>query len=303
VTIENLSKFNTIVYNSPNYLIISIFYRTIYLIFIYKKSLIIIRIADIIKSHIRILNKIISTKKISATFLAIVLIAGTIAMISPSFMTSAQAFVMDNNNYKKSFGKDVSVKYVKCNNINVNVNGLEIDINDLPNGFLGADAAETQASGFGSGSGSGGSSNGPPGFDNDGFVFVCINNNNNNNGDADDDDGNGPPSEECTAFVACFNNPEFAEPANQIVTTLERTGELAIKEVPGFPEGYVIGEDVLTPEELCEWLLFTPQSNGQVITTQEQLDPIIDALASPNSIGGFIECLGEAVGFLPTSEP
>jgi hypothetical protein len=75
------------------------------------------------------LNKIISTKKISATFLAIVLIVGTIAMITPSFMTSAHAIAMDNNNFKKSFGKDVSVKYVKCNNINVNVNGFEGSVN------------------------------------------------------------------------------------------------------------------------------------------------------------------------------
>ena len=77
-----------------------------------------------------------------------------------------------------SYGKDVSVKYIKCNNINVNLNGIEIDINSLP-GLLGsevaAEAAETGAISFGDSGGNNGSS----GHDNKGLVFVCINNNNN----------------------------------------------------------------------------------------------------------------------------
>jgi hypothetical protein len=92
------------------------------------------------------LSKIISTKKINAGFLAIVLIAGTFAALSPSFMTDAQAFLMDNNykpgygmnsyDYKKSYGNEdysdykykdssnIIVKKVECNNINVNNNGF-----------------------------------------------------------------------------------------------------------------------------------------------------------------------------------
>ena len=65
------------------------------------------------------MSKIVSTKKINAGFLAIVLIAGTIFTFSPSFMIpGAQAFLMDNNyepnygmdNYddKQSYGKDNS---------------------------------------------------------------------------------------------------------------------------------------------------------------------------------------------------
>ena len=84
--------------------------------------------------------KIILRKTTNAIFLAIVLIAGTFAALSPSFMTDAQAFLMDNNyepdygtnSYedKQSYGKDNSYykskhsSNVKCNNINVNVNGL-----------------------------------------------------------------------------------------------------------------------------------------------------------------------------------
>ena len=58
-------------------------------------------------------NKIVSRKKTSAIFLAIVLVAGTIALMSPSFMTNAQAFQMDNNYVKKYHGIDVSVKSIK----------------------------------------------------------------------------------------------------------------------------------------------------------------------------------------------
>ena len=58
-------------------------------------------------------NKIVSRKKTSAIFLGILLVAGTIALMSPSFMTNAQAFQMDNNYVKKYHGIDVSVKSIK----------------------------------------------------------------------------------------------------------------------------------------------------------------------------------------------
>jgi hypothetical protein len=60
-----------------------------------------------------LINKIVSRKKTSAIFLGIVLVAGTIALMSPSFMTNAQAFQMDNNYIKKYHGMDVSVKSIK----------------------------------------------------------------------------------------------------------------------------------------------------------------------------------------------
>jgi hypothetical protein len=96
-------------------------------------------------------SKIISTTKINACFLAIVLIAGSFAALSPSFMIVAHAQQFNgmdqqkHNSYepdygknsydaKQSYGKDsnsydkskdsssnVIVKKIKCNNINVNV--------------------------------------------------------------------------------------------------------------------------------------------------------------------------------------
>src|SRR5215211_3068754 len=185
------------------------------------------------------------TTKISTIFLAIVLVAGTIALSPPSFMNVAQA-TSDHEKYddkksygkdrdesrdhekyddkksygkdrdesrdhekyddKKSYGKDrdeskytsygkdrdsdkskdsssVNIKKVKCNNINVNVNGLELNV--LPPVLSGLLTSETQASYEGErgpssyGSGSGGSyGSGQSGSDGD-FKFVCINNNNN----------------------------------------------------------------------------------------------------------------------------
>lgn len=75
------------------------------------------------------MNKIQLTK-VNALFQATVLLLGTIAAFYPSFMvgtTQAQIYHdgMDNN-YEKSYGKDVSVKSIKCNNINANVNGLDL---------------------------------------------------------------------------------------------------------------------------------------------------------------------------------
>ena len=154
------------------------------------------------------MRKIISTKKTSAIFLTIVLIAGTFAALSPSFMIGAHAqqYGMDKkynsyepdygmNSYddKQSFGKDNSypskdsssaiVKKVKCNNINVNVNG-DTDIGasqDL--GALATDEAqaadegEVGASTLGNGGGSDGGGR-PSGSDSD-SRFVCIDNNDN----------------------------------------------------------------------------------------------------------------------------
>ena len=152
-------------------------------------------------------NKIVSIKKTSAIFLVIVLVAGTFALSIPSFMIgTAQAlpYYGQDNNYKKSSGKDVSVKNVKCNNINVNVNGLELNLTSVPflSGLLASEAHEGErgASSYGSGQ---------SGSDND-FKFICINNNNNTVVVGEEPPT--PPVEECAEadeIEACFANAEF----------------------------------------------------------------------------------------------
>ncbi len=156
------------------------------------------------------MSKIILTKKTSAIFLAIVLIAGTIFTFSPSFMIGAHAqqygmdqkyksyepdYGMDNSyDDKQSYGKEdysdykskdssssVSVKKIKCNNINVNLNGFNgVEVGTLPTALTGLATDEAQASAEegeigASSSGSGGDGR-PSGSDND-SRYVCINNN------------------------------------------------------------------------------------------------------------------------------
>jgi hypothetical protein len=80
---------------------------------------------------------------------------------------------MDNNYNKKANGKDVNVKSIKCNNINVNVNGLELDV--FPP-FLGNGLAAEAQEGSSDASSFAGNSAGSEIND---FRFICINNNNN----------------------------------------------------------------------------------------------------------------------------
>jgi hypothetical protein len=165
------------------------------------------------------MDKSTKASRISAAFLAAVLVAGTIALSAPSFMTGLNAQAQPyygggmDNSYDKPYGKDnrdkskdsVNVKKIKCNNINVNVNGIELNVTSFP--FLsgiGADDADASDGKYGAGSyGSGGSYDGYSDRDKDGFTFVCINNNNNEAGGGGNvTDGNITDAcEECFAQV------------------------------------------------------------------------------------------------------
>ncbi len=198
------------------------------------------------------MNKIVSIKNTNAIFLATVLVAGIIALSSPSFMTTANAlsgplFTEDNSyniyepreypteytnqkynsyestkyeidsyekpsygndNYEKpeyssykpdyniaypSYGKDnndkskdsVLLKKLKCNNINVNLNGIESNIG----GAVDSEGATTtaastqgneQASASLAGNGERNNNEFKKFVDKD-FGVICISNNNNNN--------------------------------------------------------------------------------------------------------------------------
>jgi hypothetical protein len=120
------------------------------------------------------LNIIKLTKKSNALFFAALLLVGTIAASSPLFMLGAQAepyYGMDKDR------KVVSVSSLKCNNINVNVNGLELDV--LPpalSTLLTGGEADDDLYSYGSGNGNYGSES--SGSETD-LRFICINNNNN----------------------------------------------------------------------------------------------------------------------------
>ena len=153
------------------------------------------------------MSKIVSTKKINASFLAIVLIVGTFAALSPSFMIGAHAQQFNGmdqkyNNYeqdygmnsydnKQSYGKEnsyykskdssgnVIVKKIKCNNINANLNGFNgIEVGTLPTALRGLALDEAQGSDEGE-RGAVESDVGRPLGHESNSRFVCINNNDN----------------------------------------------------------------------------------------------------------------------------
>ena len=132
------------------------------------------------------MNKIVSIKNTNAIFLATVLVIGIIALSSPSFIIGVNAqgepYYGMENNHKKSYGKDVSVNPIKCNNINVNLNGFNgLKLNVLPTSLNALATDEAQAADEGRESSSFGNgernNNGYQHNDKD-FRFVCINNNN-----------------------------------------------------------------------------------------------------------------------------
>ncbi len=155
------------------------------------------------------MNIIKLTKKSNALFFAALLLIGTIAASSPLFMLDAQAepyYGMDKDR------KVVSVSSLKCNNINVNVNGLELEI--LPSALstlLTGEEADASAYSYGSGTGNYGS--GQSSSEND-FRFICINNNNNNNIVVEGREGGGNVIEPTatlavTKTVTCTPNDTF----------------------------------------------------------------------------------------------
>ena len=130
-----------------------------------------------------------------------------------------QDYGMDNSHDKQSYGKDNSYykskhgSNIKCNNINVNLNG-DIDIGGASEALstlaTEAQAAENEGEIGANSLGSGGGGR-PSGSDSD-FRFVCINNNTNNE---EKDDGK---KDTCAADVeTCFrtalgtNSEEFTD--------------------------------------------------------------------------------------------
>jgi hypothetical protein len=121
-------------------------------------------------------NNIVSTKRISAMFLAIVLVTGTFALSAPSFMkgsAQAQLYYSEMDIYDKPYEKDrdkfkdnkVNIKKIKCNNINININNGQGGIGNSDNENT-TNGNENTTEGFKK-------------INKDGFTFICINNNNN----------------------------------------------------------------------------------------------------------------------------
>ncbi len=128
------------------------------------------------------------TTKNSCLFLATVLLTGIFAIISPSFNdVEASGDKHKDNQYDKS--KSVIVKEVVCNQNNINVGGVSINLQpgDIVSTLAGAQAQdesnqELSANSMGNSERNQGERNqGYNKHDNKDIVFVCINNNNGGN--------------------------------------------------------------------------------------------------------------------------
>jgi hypothetical protein len=238
------------------------------------------------------LNNLKSTK-INAIFLAAILVAGTITAVYPSFVIGSQAqeYYGMERDYKKSDKKDVSVKSIKCNNVNVNVNGLELNLSSVPflSGLLASEAEEGErgAGSYGSGSGSYGDKSRSDGD----FKFICINNNNNTVIGVDDGDDNGgvtlPSCEECFAELS-------ADLQAAINTFLAGAGAIPIG-------GEEIPESVNDINGLCAFLngLSAPLLLAQT-EVEEFITQFLGAIPQPPPTGAsdeldaLIRCLVDA---------
>jgi hypothetical protein len=233
------------------------------------------------------LSNLILKKTTTAIFLTIVLIGGTFAAISPSFITgvNAEPYYGEMDKDRKSDKKDVSVQSLKCNNINVNVNGLELSVLPpfLGGGEIAAESAElnTDASSF-AGNGDGSEIND--------FRFICINNNNNTI--IGEEPSILPVEDEC---VLCLNaNATFAE---IITRALEVPGPITIS---SSLFTLIIGEDITTIPELCDLLREailagvidqSEQHLREVFYVVEFVDPDTDAVRFSESVISLVECL------------
>jgi hypothetical protein len=248
------------------------------------------------------MNNSTVTTKISAAFLATVLVAGIIALSSPSFMTGAQAqeyYGMDRDN-KKSDKKDVSVKSVKCNNVNVNVNGLELNLSSVPflSGLLTseADEGERGAGSYGSnGYGNGGSYGDKSRSDGD-FKFICINNNNNTVIGVDDGETPipPPPPPDTITCEECFEENLTPEQLAGLNSFLEGRQPVAV-------DGFDIEIAVNDLAAYCTLisLASTEESLSETVRSilfalNERVLPPEDAIPEP-IIEEIIQCVLEAL--------
>jgi hypothetical protein len=243
-------------------------------------------------------NKFLSTKKTISLFLAFILVTGTIALSSPSSMRDVQAqqgYDGIDNNYENDYGKDNSykskdnkiVKKVKCNNINVNLNGLELSglppsLGGLLNGGEGDvnsygsyDGSEVQQSGYDN--------------NNNNFKFVCINNNNNTVIGGEEPE----PSELCEE---CFGANITLQGAivNFLVNNANNNNTIIFTDVEG--RVLEIGPDVVTIEQLCALIegVSIPLTDVFLDFTIRALVGLFGTTDPQEGIAALIECLLEA---------
>ena len=246
-------------------------------------------------------NKIISSTKINTIFLAISLVAGIIAGISPlSFIIGVEAQTeteygynnsyeptkySDYNNYQK-LKDSVSIEKIKCNNININFIGnntgdIILDNNNrvIPTATTAGTEGDLSASSFGGGYGDETNYGYIQGYGNNPDIgFECIINNNNTNTNF----GDGNKTEPQPTCETCFS----------ILSDADRRGFLDI-----FDQTLetILGMEIEinTIEDLCEFLetstAISPQDKGALLFTSLNSEsvPVGDITTIINCLEGL----------------
>jgi hypothetical protein len=226
-------------------------------------------------------------KETSTFFLAIILLIGTITLIYPSFIIGAQAesYYGGMDKDRKSF----NISSLKCNNINVNVNGLEFEV--LPPSLsilLTNGEADANAYSYGSGKGNYASASSSSSEIND-FRFICINNNNNTVIGGEEPIPPIPPVPPVDECIFCFE--ETTQAVRDAINTF-----LAAQGVILVAPGIEIPADVNTFEQLCKWLT----ENAPLELTRTQIINLISQFLRANptvdrgEVQELVECLIDA---------
>ena len=217
-----------------------------------------------------------------------------------------QSYGKDSNSYDKSKDNIVTVKKIKCNNINVNLNG-DIDIgaseelSALATEAQAEDKGEVGASTLGNSGGSDGSGR-PSGSDSD-SRFVCIDNNDNTFVEAEE-----PISELCEE---CFSANSALQTAI-LDSLVEFEGSFSFNFVDPPNTGFlIIGPGTDTIEQLCDMIETSSEFYGvpvaDVVLEKFIIDFLefvgeIDPTTLESEIDALIECLLEA-GIIVEGEP
>jgi len=194
-----------------------------------------------------------------------------------------------DNNYKSKDSSSAIIKKINCNNINVNLNGLDINATaasgngDTNDGAV--EAASLMENGNANNGGYGERNNNYAQRGND-FTFVCINNNNNTV--VEEDETPIPPVEdECAEDIeACFEEFLIEETLLALETALESQAGLTVE---------INGEDITLRSyaDIClllEGLTFDEISNV-ISTIISEATGIIVILPFD-----LIACIAEALG-------
>ena len=229
--------------------------------------------------------------KTNILFLAVILVAGTFASITPSsfIIGEAQAAVpygmddsyrpteyQDNNNYNK-LKDNVSIEKIKCNNININFLGNNTgDINLSNNGQVtptsGADTEEGYSNAY--------SSDGErynEGYNNnkEDIGFVCTINNNNTNFGGNQTISKPSTCEECFTAIPATHLPVL-------------NAYLAVNPVVIGTESEIVGNI----EGLCNLIQNEPPNTISQAQIESILGEAFSNLAGSESIiDSIIECL------------